>query len=151
MQFQVCSLEKRKRSRKKKMKFNTADRWFSKYVRIRDIISGEHCRCKTCGKPIHWKYEAECGHFVTRNHPMTRYNEQNCHAQCSACNNHNKGEQFKHGAEIDKMYGEGTAQSLIDLGSIRGQKIHGKLALKDIAKEYRKKARQIAKEKGVEL
>ncbi len=137
--------------RKRKIKISTADAWFSKFIRIRDIIEGEWCRCVTCGNPIHWKYKAQCGHFATRGHPMTRFNEKNCHAQCAKCNNHNKGEQALHGFMIDDMYGKDTARELMGLSRIRGQKIHTQMALKDIAKEYRLKAKKLAKEKGVEL
>lgn len=138
---------------KKKFKRTTADDWFSKFIRLRDIISGEYCRCITCGKPIHWKYEAQCGHYATRGKPMTRFMEQNCHAQCPTCNSpdHGKGEQAKHGFAIDRLYGDGTAKKLIALSEIRGQKVYIKLRLKDIAKEYRLKAKTMAKEKGVEL
>ncbi len=132
-----------------------ADKWFSVYIRLRDIISGEYCRCITCGKPLQWKYEAECGHFQSRGKPMTRFDEKNCHAQCNKCNNNSdrgrKGEQYRHGKEIDKLYGDGTADNLEALGNIRGQKIHTKLSIKDLAKTYRLKAKELAKEKGIDL
>jgi len=132
-----------------KVKRNTADQWFSRFIRIRDIITGEYCRCVTCGKSIHWKYEAQCGHYATRGKAATRYNEQNCHAQCVYCNGQNKGEQAKHGFKIDDMYGEGTARSLIELSGTLTK--HSKMAISDIAKEYREKTKKIAKKKGIEL
>lgn len=139
---------------RKGFKKTTADDWFSKYIRLRDIIDNSHgfCRCITCGKIFFWK-EGDCGHFVTRNHPMTRFDEINCNAQCKRCNSNigKKGEQYKHGKAIDHKYGEGTADKLMELGSIRGQKTHGKIALKDIAKEYRLKTKKIAERKGIEL
>lgn len=84
---------------------------------------------------------------------MTRFNEQNCHAQCSTCNNpeNGEGEQAKHGFAIDRMYGPGTAQQLIDLSEVRGQKELTKIALKDLAKEYRLKAKAMAKKRGIVL
>lgn len=133
------------------MKRTTADKHFSDFIRLRDIVEGEFCFCVTCGKPLQWKYEAECGHFQTRGKPRTRFNEQNCHAQCNHCNNRKKGEQYRHSVRIDEMYGDGTAKKLEDLARIRGEKLHTPLALKDIAKEYRLKAKAMAKEKGIEL
>ena len=132
-----------------KIKRTTADRWFSLYIRLRDITSGEYCRCVTCNKPVHWRYEAECGHYATREKQTTRFNEQNSHAQCKACNNFGKGEQAKHGFAIDRIYGPGTAEKLINLSEIRGQKIHTSVSLKYIVKEYRLKAQKLAKKRGL--
>lgn len=133
-------------------KENRADFWFSRFIRLRDVIEDTHgfARCITCKRPFHW-LEGDCGHFATREHPVTRFNEENSHFQCHSCNRFKGGEQGKHGIEIDKLYGEGTAKKLIDLSEIRGQKTHTKLALKEIAKEYRLKAKAIAKQKGIEL
>ena len=136
---------------KRKTKRTTADKWFSLYIRLRDIVTGEYCRCVTCNKPIHWRYEAECGHYATREKPMTRFHEQNCHAQCKACNGYRSGEQTKHGFAIDRMYGSGKAEELINLSEIRGQKIHGSVTLKEIATEYRLKSKELAKIRGITI
>ena len=133
----------------KKIKITTADKWFSKYIRVRDIVGGEFCRCITCKKPLHWKFEAQCGHFAKRGEPMTRFHEQNCHAQCAWCNGQNEGEQATHGFAIDKMYGAGTAQKLIHLSKVRGQKPYEKMSLKEIANKYREKFNKLVKEKGI--
>lgn len=137
--------------RRGKIKRTTADKWFSLFIRLRDIKTGEYCACVTCNKMLHWKYDAECGHYATRGKPMTRFNEQNCHAQCHNCNGNNHGEQAKHGFAIDRMYGNGTAKMLIDLSEVRGQKVHTKVSLKEIATEYRLKAKSLAKKRGVIL
>jgi hypothetical protein len=132
-----------------KMKRSTADKWFSVYIRLRDSHDG-WCQCITCSR-IFWWTDGDCGHFVTRNHPMTRFSEANCHAQCKACNNYKKGEQYLHGRAIDDKCGDGAADYLVALGRVRGQRVHGKLCLADIAKEYRIKAKKMANEKGVEI
>lgn len=135
---------------KKSFKRTTADKWFSLYIRLRDIVDGTLIICVTCGLWVYWK-KADCGHYMTRDKPMTRYNEQNAHAQCRGCNYYRKGQQSIHGKAIDYKYGEGTSDKLIALSRIRGQKIHTPLALKDIAKEFRLKAKAMAKEKGIAL
>jgi hypothetical protein len=61
------------------------------------------------------------------------------------------GNEYEYGKAIDKKYGEGKAQKLRDLGAIRGQKIHTKLAIEQIAAEYKEKAKSIAALKGVEI
>src|SRR5574338_558741 len=92
----------------------TADKWFSYYIRLRDADSTGQVKCVTCGSTFHWN-ELDCGHFSTRNHKINRYREQNCHPQCTSCNQFKKGEQFKHGQYIDKKYGPGTADFIMSL------------------------------------
>lgn len=135
---------------KSKIKISTADKWFSLYIRVRDSYDNGYCSCITCGTPRHWK-SLQCGHYMKRGKPNTRFHEKNCHAQCSTCNGKNEGEQGKHGIKIDTLYGPGTAQMLIDFYDIPDQKKPDKLALKYIAKEYRLKFKLLAKEKGIEL
>ena len=88
------------------------DTLFSKYIRMRDRVSGEYCRCITCGKAINWKYECDAGHFQSRSKLSTRFDERNVNSQCKGCNNWGSGEQYKHGKAIDEKYGEGTAEQL---------------------------------------
>lgn len=133
-----------------RVKKSNADKWFSIFIRLRDAQYGGYCQCCTCGAVWFWK-EITCGHFQLRNRSMTRFNEQNCNAQCVSCNKYKKGEQHKHSLYIDNKYGKGTAVKLENLAAIRGQTIHTKLHLKEIAKEYRIKAKEMAEEKGVEL
>jgi hypothetical protein len=136
--------------KKKKITITTADKWFSYYTRLCDAYESGYARCFTCGSVRWWK-AMHCGHFVSRGKPMTRFNEQNCHSQCPTCNGEGNGQLALYTIALDKLYGEGTAQKLIDLGSIRGQKIHDKLALKAISDEYRIKAKKLAQQKGLEI
>jgi hypothetical protein len=136
-------------SRGKKFKKSNTDDWFSKFIRIRDIKTGEHCMCITCGKFEHWK-DMDCGHFMLRDRPLTRFHEQNCNAQCKRCNRFRDGEQYRHGKAIDEKYGKGTADKLEELAKFRGKK-HTPEDLKELSKEYRIKAKEMAKKKGIEL
>lgn len=89
----------------------TADKWFSLYIRLRDADENGMTVCVTCGKIAHYK-EMDCGHFVTRNHKVHRFNEKNCNVQCTYCNRYAHGEQYQHSLYIDKLYGEGTSMQL---------------------------------------
>lgn len=93
----------------------TLDDWFSKYIRARDTKPG-YCYCCTCGKYLTFE-TAECGHFITRDKHAVRWDERNAHAQCTACNNHRKGEQAKHMVFVDRKHGKGTADLLMAKGS----------------------------------
>ena len=114
-----------------------ADRLFSLWIRQRDSIDGV-CRCITCGTPHQWRY-LDCGHFMLRQHEVTRYHEMNCNAQCKACNNKdwNQGKQYEHGLFIDMKNGEGTAQYLLTLSKMTCKR--NWLDYKIIADEFKQK------------
>nr|BDD43957.1 recombinase [bacterium] len=97
-------------SKNKKLARQKADRWFSKFIRLRDTNNGIG-RCITCGanKPFE---KLDCGHFISRRFEATRYDERNAHAQCLKCNRFQHGNQFQHAKAIDRKYGEGTADNL---------------------------------------
>jgi hypothetical protein len=90
------------------------DKVFSLYIRLRDA-DNEIVSCVTCGKTKHYKDSMHCGHFQSRRHKATRWNEKNCHVQCAGCNTFNQGEQYIHSKYIDNRYGKGTAQELEQL------------------------------------
>lgn len=131
---------------KKSCKITPGDRWFSIYIRLLNATDDGWCVCCTCGKWFHWR-DITCGHFQKRHHAGTRFNEQNCAAQCRGCNSYNDGQQYLHGLYIDNKYGKGTAKKLVSLARAHG-KIH-KHDEKTIAAFYRGEAREIAKQKGL--
>jgi len=88
------------------------DKWFSLYIRLRESTSEGIVSCCTCGKLGHYKVGMQNGHFQSRRHHSTRWNEQNCAVQCIACNCFSQGEQYKMSIYIDNKYGEGTAELL---------------------------------------
>lgn len=87
------------------------DRVFSLYIRQRNANSIGTVMCFTCGTKGHWK-SMDCGHFQSRKHTNTRWNEQNCQVQCKSCNIFKNGEQYKFGVYLDQYYGKGTAEDL---------------------------------------
>ena len=86
------------------------DKVFSQYIRRRFAVN-EIAKCVTCGKQAHWK-ELQAGHFMSRKHYSTRWDETNVQVQCSGCNVFRYGEQFKFGMYLEDAYGKGTAESL---------------------------------------
>tara|TARA_R100000734_G_C3311496_1_gene102391 strand:- start:41 stop:454 length:414 start_codon:yes stop_codon:yes gene_type:complete len=87
------------------------DKWFSLYIRLREATVEGISQCFTCGKIDHYK-KLQCGHFQSRRHHATRWNEQNCQVQCVKCNMFGQGEQWKFGLNINAKYGDGTANEL---------------------------------------
>lgn len=65
----------------KEDEMKVADNAFSKF-----ILAKYGKNCYTCGNPA-----ADCGHFISRRHMATRYDERNARPQCTYCN------RFRHG------------------------------------------------------
>ena len=83
------------------------DKVFSLYIRQR-YAKNEIAQCFTCGKKAHWK-KLQCGHFQSRKHYSTRWDEINCQVQCAGCNVFKYGEQFIFGKNLDLEYGAGCS------------------------------------------
>jgi len=83
-------MKRKKPSRSKLVK--KLDVVFSKYIRLKDSKNGIGT-CVTCGKKDYWK-NLQAGHFMSRKHYSTRWDEDNVKIQCSACNVFRYGEQF---------------------------------------------------------
>ena len=86
------------------------DTIFSQYIRQKNAVD-EIATCFTCGKQDHWK-KLQNGHFQSRRHYSTRWDETNCQVQCSGCNVFKYGEQFMFGQNLDNKFGQGTARRL---------------------------------------
>ncbi|QDP47373.1 MAG: putative protein ninG [Prokaryotic dsDNA virus sp.] len=87
------------------------DKVFSLYIRQR-YKDNEIVQCVTCGTRKHWK-EVDAGHFVSRKHYATRWSSENVHVQCKYCNGFKAGQNYLMGKYIDRTYGEGKADELI--------------------------------------
>lgn len=98
-----------KRSKRKKL-VDKLDKVFSLYIRLREA-KNEIAECFTCGKKDHYK-KLQNGHFQSRKHYSTRWDEINCQVQCSGCNVFRYGEQYKFAVNLDLKYGKGTAEAM---------------------------------------
>lgn len=73
---------------KKKRKPNLIaklDKVYSLYIRLRDAMSNGYFVCISCGQIKRFD-QADCGHFYSRTHMATRFDEDNTHSECSFCN-----------------------------------------------------------------
>ena len=87
-------MPKKKLTRSKLVK--KLDNIFSQYIRLSASDKDGNCVCVTCGKVAHWKNGGmQAGHFQSRRHYATRWEEDNVKVQCSSCNVFRYGEQFK--------------------------------------------------------
>ena len=86
------------------------DTVFSQYIRRKDAID-EIATCVTCGKKDHYK-KLQCGHWASRRHYSTRWDEQNCNVQCSGCNVFRAGEIYLYTKYLCSQYGENFPEEL---------------------------------------
>jgi hypothetical protein len=71
------------------------DTIFSTYIRLKMSDKNGISTCITCGKKEEWKNQ-DCGHFISRTHYSTRWDENNVATQCRYCNRYCQGEQYKY-------------------------------------------------------
>lgn len=121
------------------------DETFSLYIRLRDTMPNGFFKCVSCGeiKPFE---QADCGHYWSRRHMSTRYDEDNCHAECRSCN------RFK----ADHLIG--YRENLIrKIGQMRFDKLTWKASqtkkwsdfeLQELIKYYKALNAKLRKEKG---
>lgn len=88
------------------------DKVFSQFIRLRDSDENGMGKCCTCSKRINWK-EAHCGHFISRRHLSTRWDERNTALQCPYCNVYCQGQQYFFSVFIEQRHGVGTVEKLI--------------------------------------
>lgn len=141
--------KKKKRNRSElQMWKERLDTVFSQYIRLRDSDQDGYCKCFTCEYVGFWKGDnIQNGHFRSRRYNSTRFHEINCHAQCATCNVYRHGEQYLYGKKVDEIYGEGTADDLVQL-SLETRKFTAE-ELKELHDEYSQKRDQLIKEKGI--
>lgn len=86
------------------------DTVFSQYIRRKDAIN-EIAICVTCGKKDHWS-KLQNGHWASRRHYSTRWDEDNCHVQCAGCNVFRAGEIYLYTKYLCSQYGENFPEEL---------------------------------------
>lgn len=85
------------------------DAVFSLFIRNRD-----NWTCFTCGKKS--KEGMQNGHFISRSHNSTRYDEINNHAQCIGCNVFKNGNSAEYAYRLIQKYGQEEFEALIKRG-----------------------------------
>ena len=73
-----------KRKSPKQLK-DLADKLFSEFIRRKYADGNGIVKCYTCPNMAPWK-ELQNGHFVSRTHLSTRWDDRNCRPQCFPCN-----------------------------------------------------------------
>ena len=112
---------------------------FNKYIRLRD----HNLPCISCGRYHEGQYHA--GHYRTvGGNPELRFEELNCHKQCSVCNNHKSGNIVEYRINLIKRIGS------VRLEWLEGPHEPAKYTIDDL-KEIKAKYRTLANELKKEL
>ena len=117
-----------------------ADKWFSKFIRLRDSDEFGIVTCITSKRRVHW-LDCDCGHWISRAKMATRYDERNCNGQSKQANRFQGGHFLEHGLAIEEKFGAGTREAL-ELKARRPCKMT-EADLWFIAETYRKRVENI--------
>ena len=98
--------------RKRSAIIKELDKWFSLYIRLRNSDYRGFTKCVTCGKVDHYK-KLQAGHFASRKHYATRWDEANVQVQCYGCNVMQQGQQYLFSKWLDDKV-PGLADELIN-------------------------------------
>lgn len=116
------------------------DKVFSLYIRLRHASKDGIVKCFTCDKTAHYK-KMHAGHFMSRKHHATRWNEDNVQVQCVKCNLFGQGEQYAFGKLLDIRIAEGKAEELQELS--RTTVKYMRFEYEDMIKFYKEKVNAI--------
>lgn len=90
--------------------------WFSKYIRLRDCIRTlwrtDVGRCITCNKIVTFKGN-DAWHWITIGNKATKFDERNCHLQCSSENRFQEGMKAEMYEAIRKLYWQEEIDDLL--------------------------------------
>ena len=122
------------------------DKVFSRYIRLRDCMPSGYFRCISCGqiKPFE---QADCGHFHSRRHMATRFDEDNCHAECRACNRFSADHLISYEKNLITKIGQTRYDKLAWKAGTT--KKWADFELKELIKYYTILGDKLSKEKGV--
>lgn len=110
-----------------------AQQAFNQYIRTRDADSP----CISCGRHHTGQYHA--GHYLTTGaHPELRFDEDNCHKQCSVCNNHLSGNIENYTPKLIEKIGIERFERLMGVHALKKRT---RDELEAIAKHYRDKTK----------
>lgn len=98
-------------------KIKKLDEVFSEFIRLRDSkpYGFKAFKCISCGRVLPFSM-ADCGHFVKRSNQATRWDEENCHAQCIDCNRFRDGSYDAFSRSLVIRLGQDKVEELIQRG-----------------------------------
>jgi len=90
---------KKKKPKGLKYWINRVDKYFHRYIRLRDTDENGKGKCITCDVDLDFK-RGQCGHLIGREFKSTRWLESNASLQCSRCNCWGQGRQLEFSLKV---------------------------------------------------
>ena len=126
------------------------DTVFQFYVRLRDSMPGGMCKCISCGDIVPFD-KIQGGHYRSRMHMATRWNEANVNAECRYCNLQlrNGDHLLDYRINLIRKIGEKKVEWLDSV--YKQPRKWSKFEIKVLIKEYCRKVLQLSKEKSIPI
>lgn len=123
---------------------------FNKYIRLRDVDENGYGYCISCGNQVQYKtpnYQA--GHYYPAPVETLRFNENNVHGQCKACNHFKSGNLIEYRKGLIKKIGETGVKELDLLSEVYKANGHkwDRFTIEFKIAEYKAKIQRLAKSK----
>ena len=93
--------------------------------------------------------QADCGHYINRQHMSTRFSEVNCNAQCRSCNRFDEGNMSGYRAGLVRKHGE-TKVLLLESQKYETRK-YTEFEYKALIEHYKKEVKRLLQEKGLDI
>lgn len=116
------------------------DKVFSLYIRLRKADKFGMVRCFTSGVVMHYK-KSQAGHFISRRHMSTRWDEINVQVQSVAENIFNQGNAPVFAERIKEVYGQNSLNTLLRKAGNKSKM--GAFELEMLIKLYKQKIKDI--------
>lgn len=124
------------------------DRIFALYIRLRDVMPNGYVRCISCGQIKSFE-DVDCGHFHSRRHMATRYDEDNCHAECRYDNRFSADHLIGYQSNLIRKIG----QQRFDLLNVKAHSSCHYLdcELEDMITHYTSEVKKLSSLKGIKV
>ena len=127
--------KKRLKDNDRSFQINKTQQIFNKYIRLRDHA----IPCVSCGRFHEGQYHA--GHYRTVGaNPELRFDEHNCHKQCSPCNNFLSGNLVNYRINLVVRFGMEYVENLEKFHEPKRYTIDD---LKQIQETYKRKTKEM--------
>lgn len=124
------------------------DRVFALYIRLRDCMPNGLGRCISCGKIKPYR-ELDCGHFFGRSNMATRFDEDNCNAECVGCNRVSSDHLIYYQENLIKKIGVSRFSTLRERSHLT--KKWSDNELQKMIDYYTKEVKKLSREKGIDV
>lgn len=124
------------------------DKVFSAYIRLRDTMPNGYFVCISCGQIKKFE-ECDCGHFYSRKHMATRFDEDNSHGECRFCNRFSADHLIKYQVNLIRKIGVARFEKLA--WKHNSAKHFTEWELQQMIEYYQREAKRLSSEKGIKI